>query len=63
MNNKLLRMPSVLEMTGMSESTLRRNIKSNRFPKSFKISQKCIAWKLSDVEAWIKSCSSNGDTK
>lgn len=54
----LIRMPDVLEMTGLSRSTINRRIKSGEFPKQMKLSstgtrQAPIAFALEEVQAWV----------
>ena len=44
-----------MEMTSLSATTIWREIKADRFPKSIKIGLSRIAWKMSDIENWIAS--------
>jgi prophage regulatory protein len=54
MNDRLLRLPAVLEATGLSRSTLYRLTKAGDFPKSIKL-RGCRAprWSQSAVHGWI----------
>ena len=45
----------VIEMTSLSASTIWREVKANRFPKSFKIGPNRVAWKHSEVLEWMDS--------
>ncbi len=55
MSTQLLRLPQVLEATALKRSQLYRLIKLGDFPKQIKLSERCAAWRLAEVEAWIKS--------
>jgi prophage regulatory protein len=53
---RLLRVPTVREMTGLSRSTLYRLIAQKRFPAPLKPlgdGSSMAAWRLSDVTKWI----------
>jgi prophage regulatory protein len=50
-----LRMPKVLEMTGLSRPTLYREIPKGNFPKPLKLTAAARGWWLSDVLNWIES--------
>ena len=52
---KLLRLPSVLEKTGLKRSTFLSKVRSGDFAKPVRISPRSIAWRLEDVEEWINS--------
>jgi len=47
---RLLRLPAVLDRTGLSRSTL---YATADFPKSVKVGQRAVAWPEDEVEAWI----------
>lgn len=49
----ILRLPSVLQRTGLSRSTLYDLIKKGRFPKPFKITERSSGWRSSDIEEWL----------
>ena len=50
-----LRLPQVVAITAIAKSTVWKWIKTNGFPSPIKLSPKCSAWKLSEVEAWMKN--------
>ena len=50
--DRILRLPIVLERTGLSRSTLYRKIKAGTFPKQVAISMRCAGWRESEVTAW-----------
>ena len=53
--NRILRLGSVLERTGLSRSTLYRKIQGGSFPAQVRISERCIGWRESDIERWLRN--------
>jgi prophage regulatory protein len=51
----ILRIRTVLERTGLSRSTLYRKLKQGTFPKQIRLSERCMGWRESAVEAWLRS--------
>lgn len=51
----LLRRPQVEELTGLSRSTLYDFIRRGIFPAPVRLGLRSVAWRESDVSAWIKS--------
>ncbi|HTU09758.1 MAG TPA: AlpA family phage regulatory protein [Allosphingosinicella sp.] len=51
--DRILRLPAVLERTGLSRSTLYRKVGERSFPRQLKISDRCVGWRESDLEAWL----------
>ena len=49
---RLLRLPNVLERTGLSRSTLYADA---TFPKAVKVGQRAVAWPENEVDAWIEA--------
>ncbi len=52
---QLLRIATVLAATGLPRSSLYLAIKKGFFPKPVKLSERSVAWKRSEVDAWIES--------
>lgn len=52
--NRILRIRTVLERTGLSRSTLYRKIQEGRFPRQIAISTRCTGWRESAVNEWLK---------
>jgi prophage regulatory protein len=55
MTNKALRLPTVIERTGLSRSSIYRLVQLGRFPAPVKLSERASAWRESDVVAWLES--------
>ena len=50
----LLRLNTVLGKTGLKRAMLYKLMADGKFPKPIKLSKRCVAWLLSEVEAFIK---------
>jgi prophage regulatory protein len=53
MADRLLRVPEVCKMTGLSRQTIWRLQRAGKFPRRVLISRKAIGWYESDVREWI----------
>lgn len=52
-HSELVSPSQVAVMTGLSEPTRRRYVSMNRFPPPIPIGPRDVAWRRSDVEAWV----------
>lgn len=52
---RLLRLPQVQNLTGFGKSSIYSGVKNGTFPAPFRLSSRCVAWKLSTLQAWIDS--------
>lgn len=50
---KLIRRAEVLARIGLSDSTLKTKVAAGAFPRPVQIGPRAIAWKSSEVDAWI----------
>lgn len=48
-----LRLPAVIQQTGLSRSTLYARVDAGTFPAPTKISARAIAWPASTISKWI----------
>jgi prophage regulatory protein len=53
MAQKILRLPAVRSLTGLSRSTVYQKISNGDFPKAISLGARAVSWLESDVEAWI----------
>jgi prophage regulatory protein len=53
--DRILRIGTVLQMTGLSRSTLYRKVQRGTFPKQIKLSDRCAGWRQSAVNAWMRN--------
>ncbi|MDG5487386.1 AlpA family transcriptional regulator [Sphingomonas sp. BGYR3] len=51
--DRILRLPIVLERTGLSRATLYRKIRRGTFPKQIKIAERCSGWRESAINEWL----------
>lgn len=52
--NRILRMREVSGLTGLSRSTIYRNVWQGSFPPPLKLGTRAVGWRESDVERWIE---------
>jgi prophage regulatory protein len=48
----LLRMPSVIQITGLGRSTIYRLVAQQKFPNPVRLSVRAVAWRRSEIDAW-----------
>jgi prophage regulatory protein len=51
--NRILRLRTVLDRTGLSRSTLYRKIADGSFPRQLRISIHGAGWSEAEVERWV----------
>lgn len=56
MNNKLIRIKGVMDLTGLARSTVYKYISLGHFPKPVKHSTRSVAWVESEITEWINDC-------
>lgn len=54
-DERLLRCPDVMARTGLSRTRLYLAVQEGRFPRPVRIGSKAVAWRLSDILAWMAS--------
>lgn len=52
---KLLQQKGVSDMTSCSRTTIYRGVRAGTFPAPVRITERRVAWRESDVQAWIQS--------
>ena len=50
---RILRLPEVLRITGLSRASIYRLVRSGIFPPSVKLTARTIGWYSTDIETWI----------
>lgn len=53
MTYKILRLPDVINITGLSRSSIYQKISDGDFPKQINISTKSVGWIESEIQKWI----------
>jgi len=52
-HDRILRLKTVVDRTGLSSSTIYRKIEAGTFPRQVRISARCSGWRESEVETWL----------
>jgi len=55
MTDRILRLPAVMDLTGLSRSTVYLQMAEGQFPKSFKITGRSCGWLEADIQNWIET--------
>jgi len=55
-NRTLIKLPQVIELTTLSQSTIYRLISKGVFPKQFKLAERSSAWLEQEVLDYIDGC-------
>ena len=59
---KALRLPKVLEKTGLSRTHLYRLVQQLRFPKPSRLSERVAVWDEAAIDAWLAEKFSGGQS-
>lgn len=49
---RLLRLPAVLQATGLARSTIYRMVAEHTFPSPVRLSKRAVGWRHEDVRQW-----------
>ena len=60
MATALIRLPKVLELTGLSRSEIYRRMALGQFPQQVALGVRAVAWDKREVSDWIKARIRNG---
>lgn len=55
MNERILRLHQVKEITGLGRFCIYAQMDEGKFPKPLKLTGKSVGWKLSAIMEWIES--------
>lgn len=50
----LIRMKTVMVLTGLARSTIYKLIHQGRFPPPLKIGERIVAWRAADILDWVE---------
>jgi len=51
---KILRLPTVISITGRARSTIYLDIQRGQFPEPITLGQRSVGWLESDINQWIE---------
>jgi len=54
MTNIILRLPAVLDRTGLSRSTIYLMISKNKFPNAISLGDRAVGWLEADINHWLE---------
>ena len=60
MKTRLLRLPEVSRLTGLSRSSVYRLIAQGQFPKPRKLTAHASAWREDEIQKWMDSLPVSG---
>ena len=52
---RILRLPKVIGVTGLSRSTIYRMMRTGEFPAQVSIGPRTVGWRESEVIQWVES--------
>lgn len=61
MKYKLMRISKVVELTGLSKTTIYLHISQGTFPRQIQLGKRSVAWIESEIEDWIEERMNNRD--
>ena len=53
--SKILRLPEVMVITGLSRSSIYAFMKDDLFPKPINLGARAVGWLADDIEEWIQN--------
>ena len=51
--NRLLRLKEVVQMVGLSRTSIYRLVDSGDFPHPIRVGPRAVRWRLRDIEQWM----------
>ena len=54
MSHSVLRLPTVMLRTGLSRSSIYRNIDAGTFPKPISLGPRTVGWLETEIDRWIE---------
>ena len=54
-DRRVLRMPAVMERTGLSRASIYRLIHADDFPVAIRLSSRAVGWPAQQIDEWIAS--------
>lgn len=56
---RMLRMPAVLKIVGISRATIYRWIEAGNFPAPIRLGPNSVAWKSTTIDEWLDARTAN----
>ena len=55
MDNKIYRIKTVHDITGLPKSTVYAKMLNGEFPRPIKLGRRAVGWKSDELQAWISN--------
>lgn len=55
MTDRFIRLPEVIERSGLSRRTIYRKMAAGEFPRSVALGDNAVAWRESELLAWMQA--------
>lgn len=55
MSQDLLRLPLVIQRTGLARTSIYAGIKRGDFPKPIQLGPRAVAWPSGEIDAWVSA--------
>lgn len=55
-NSKVLRLPAVMQKTGLARATIYAHVARGGFPAPIKLGARASGWLEAEVDAWLAAC-------
>ena len=60
-SRRVLRLPRVMDKTGLGRDSIYRLVREGRFPKQIKLSTKAAGWFEDEVDGFLAKCAATRD--
>lgn len=54
-SGRILRLPAVIDRTGLSRSTIYRKMDEGTFPRNIRIAGRCSGWREAAIDEWVRA--------
>ncbi len=55
MQDHFIKIREVIEITAKSRPSIYADMSQGKFPRQYRIGEKAVAWKLSEINDWVQS--------
>ena len=55
MAHRILRLPAVMDVTGLGRTTVYEQMATGRFPRPIKLGERAVGWLEDDIQNWIET--------
>ena len=60
---RILRLPAVVAMTGLSEATIYRRMHAGTFPQTIRLGPRAVGWSKAEIEEWAAALMAARETE